>query len=98
MKLNAPRVPPTPPAASCFTTYPLGASHRGYDTLHWTGALLLKQGSPHHGKGGGFGPFDGDPAWGTGTRARGGERIRGEKGLEGKTGNKRLLGEEGGPL
>src|SRR3989442_9443056 len=44
MKLNAPTVPPTPPTASGFTTYPLGASHRGHDTLYRTGSLLLEKG------------------------------------------------------
>src|SRR2546425_3509437 len=51
MKLNAPTVPPTPPVASWVTTYPLGASHRGYDTLHWTRSFLLKQSSCHNGRG-----------------------------------------------
>src|SRR5438093_12957918 len=48
MKFNAPTVPPTPPVPSLATTYPLAASHRGNDTLHRTGSLLLKQSSRHN--------------------------------------------------
>src|SRR6267143_6195665 len=54
MKLNAPTVPPTPPAASLVTMHPLGASHRGYDTLHRTGPLLFEKGPRHNGRGAGF--------------------------------------------
>src|SRR5207244_5483419 len=51
MKLNAPTVPPTPPVPSLATEYPLGASHRGHDTLDWTGSLLFKKSPRHNGRG-----------------------------------------------
>src|SRR3989442_2321731 len=54
MKLNAPTVPPTPPVASRATTHPLGASHSGYDTFHWTGSLLLEEGTRHYCRGSRF--------------------------------------------
>src|SRR5947209_13429704 len=54
MKLNAPTVPPTPPVASRATTHPLGASHSGYDTFHWTGSFLLEEGTRHYCRGSRF--------------------------------------------
>jgi len=48
MKLNAPTVPPTPVVVFWVTTIPLGASHRGNDTLHGARTLLFKQSSRHN--------------------------------------------------
>src|SRR5437879_11220180 len=43
-----------PHVAACATPHPLGASHSGYDTFHWTGSFLLEEGTRHYCRGSRF--------------------------------------------